>query len=123
MEKDLKNPSRWKPAYLCREIERTGDKSLKQYLLEACDYRDDEWANNVRERLLGAFSDLHAGGVRYHVLCRCNFTAQRSPKRDAGSTSNSEEVDDALNSLIRTLKEDPKSNWNSVEIFNAYVTW
>ena len=45
----------------------------------------------------------------------------RSLTRAAGSTSNSEEVDDALNCLIRPLKEDTKRNWNSVKICNAYI--
>ena len=123
MEKDPKNPARWKPAYLCREIERKGDKSLKQYLLEACDYRDDEWATTVRVRIQGAISDLHAADARYHVSCRCKFTAQRSLTCAAGSTSNSEAVDNALHSLIQTLKEDAKRNWISVVILIAYLAY
>ena len=72
VKKDPKNPSRWRPAYICTQIVRTGQKqSLKQEILEKCDERNDEWASQVRVRVCGAVSDLHAADARYHKSCLC----------------------------------------------------
>lgn len=124
LERDAKNPARWKPAYLCREIEPKKDnKSLKQSLLDICDCRDDEWASTVRLRIQGAISDLHAADARYHVACRCSFTGSRAVATAACSKTTSESVDAAFNSLIQTVREDLTRVWNSVELFNSYVEY
>ena len=120
LEGDPKNPTRWKPAYLCREIEPKGDnKSLKQSLLDICDCRDDDCASTVRLRI----SDLHAADARYHVTCRYSFTGLRAVETAPHSKTTSKSVDAAFNSLIQTVKEDLARVWNSVELFNLYVEY
>ena len=79
VKKDPKHPSRWKPAYLCRQVNRPEKKmSLKTEILAKCDERNDYWAAQVRIRVSGAISDLHAADARYHVACRNNFMSTRS---------------------------------------------
>ncbi|KAG0724833.1 hypothetical protein GWK47_039789 [Chionoecetes opilio] len=74
VKKDPKHPSRWKPAYLCRQVNRPEKKmSLKTETLAKCDERNDDWAAQVRIRVSGDISDLHAADARYHVACRTNF--------------------------------------------------
>ena len=61
-----------RPAYICTQIVRTGQKqSLKQEILEKCDDRNDKWASQVRVRVCGVVSDLHAAITRavVHYLC------------------------------------------------------
>ena len=124
LERDRKNPARWKPAYLCREIEPKSDnKSLKQSLLDICDCRDDDWASTVRLRIQGAISDLHAADARYHVTCRCSFTGSRAVATAAHSKTTSESDDAAFNSLIQTVKQDLARVWNSMELFNLYIEY
>lgn len=53
-------------------------QSLKEEILHKCDERNDKWASEVRLRVAGAVSDLHAADARYHVDCRTRFTSQRS---------------------------------------------
>ena len=79
VKKDPKNPSRWRPAYICTQFVRMGHKqSLKQELLEKCDERNDEWASQVRVRVCGAVSDLHAADAHYHKSCRVTFMSPNS---------------------------------------------
>ena len=35
--KDPKNPSRWRPTYVCRQGDRYANKNLKKAALELCD--------------------------------------------------------------------------------------
>ena len=46
VDKDFKNPTRWRPAFVCRQTDRTEGnfKSLKQEILEKCEERNDNWA-------------------------------------------------------------------------------
>ena len=78
VEKDPKNPKRWRPAYSCREIGSAGGKkSLKQTILEACERRQDELSEVVRQRVDSTVSDLHAADARYHVDCRNSFLTEK----------------------------------------------
>jgi len=43
VKKNPKNPSRWRPAYICTQFVRI--QSLKQEILEKCDERNNEWAS------------------------------------------------------------------------------
>ncbi len=38
-------------------------------MLNKCDERNDDWASEVRIRVEGALSDLHAAEARYHKDC------------------------------------------------------
>ncbi|KAG0711607.1 hypothetical protein GWK47_020252 [Chionoecetes opilio] len=52
VKKNPKHPSRWKPAYLCRQVNRPEQKmSLKTEILAKCDERNDDWAAQVRIRV------------------------------------------------------------------------
>ena len=114
LEKDKKNPERWKPAYLCREVK---DKSLKQSILEMCDEREDEWATSVRIRVQGAISDLHAADARYHVQCKAKFMTNMP-----GSKPKTKITDDdkALITVLTRMEDDKSHIWNSVELFDLY---
>lgn len=71
--KDSKNPTRWEknPGVLCKTANRGKDqfgnerKSFKEVLLEICSKRNDILGDQVRVRLEGAVSDLHAADARY----------------------------------------------------------
>ena len=76
IEADPKNPNRFKknPGILCRTADRGSAKfedgkevkrkSFKQVILDVCNNRSDEQAEEVRVRLEGAPSDLHAVEAR-----------------------------------------------------------
>ena len=67
MEKDKKHPDRRKKAVLCRTAYAgPGKKAFKESILEACTQRNDDIANQVRVRVEGALSVLHAADARYH---------------------------------------------------------
>lgn len=70
--RDNKHPDRWEknPGVLCKTANRGKDqfgnarKSFKEVLLETCDNRKDILGDQVRLRLEGAISDLHAADAR-----------------------------------------------------------
>jgi len=77
INKDPKNPQRWRPAFLCRSTHTEyGGKPYKEYLLEKCNSRNDHWANEVQSRIEGAVSDLHAVDARYHKDCMSLFSLE-----------------------------------------------
>ena len=67
VEMDTKHPDRWKknPGMLCKTADRGKGKLLfKEVILNVCDQRGDIEGDNVRIRLQGARSDLHAAEAR-----------------------------------------------------------
>ena len=67
VEMDTKHPDRWKknPGMLCKTADRgKGKLSFKEVILNVCDQRGDIEGDNVRIRLQGAQSDLHAAEAR-----------------------------------------------------------
>ena len=63
---------------LCRTAcASPGKKAFKQSILEVCAKRSDEIADQVRIRIEGALSDLHAADARYHVDCMTSFMSPR----------------------------------------------
>ena len=122
VEKSSKNPGRWRKAYMFRQIERTPDgRGLKEYLLEKCDERKDKWAGEVRMRIQGATSDLHAADARYHLDCRTQFVAEKSVKIAASkSTGEVSDADQALTDLIKEMEDNMSKLWNSIELFKMY---
>ncbi|KAJ8018705.1 hypothetical protein HOLleu_43161 [Holothuria leucospilota] len=122
LTKDPKNPSRWRAAFVCRQVEKRGHKSLKEEILDKCDERKDKWASEVRVRLGGAVSDLHAADARYHVDCRAKFTSRNTTAAAIKVIqSGPGEVDKALESVIWTLDKDLSRIWNSVELYSLYA--
>ncbi len=86
--KDQKNPGRWRVAYLCKTADKAfGDHGFKQTILKKCQVRQDKLANDVRGRVEGEISDLHAADARYHKDCMNNFMSPRSVKAAATATS------------------------------------
>ena len=118
LNKDPKNPQRWKAAYLCRSIIKLdGSKSYKEYLLEKCHSRSDQWANQVQHRIESAISDLHAADMRYHKNCYSLFMSNRCLSDDQNSVS---VEDKALQLMIDTLHTNRSQIWNSIELFKMY---
>ncbi len=122
LEKDRKNPGRWREAYLCRETgESVGKTPLKQSVLDVCEKRNDKWAASVRERVSGAISDLHAADGRYHLICRTSFM---SPRSVVSASIHDAKIDDgALECLIAHVQENQSRTWHSVELFQAYTDY
>lgn len=124
LSKDTKHPDRWREAYKCRSTVSANDhRPYKQYILDICQERDDEWSNIVRIRVEGAISDLHAVEARYHVDCYSRFVSNRLPKGES-KTVNTKQVessgDPGLLHIIALMKQDKLRIWNSVELFSEY---
>ena len=116
-----KHPDRWNKATLCRTADRgEGNKSFKEVILTTCDKRNDEVANQVRIRIQGAISDLHASNGRYHDKCKNNFMAPRSiasaSRKDADENPN----DTAFSNLISRMVSNASHIWSSIELHNIY---
>lgn len=125
LTKDPKHPNRWRPAYLCRSTVSEHDKTpYNQYLLEKCAARDDAWADEVRSRVLGSVSDLHASDARYHKDCMSRFFSNRNiPKMqpdDTHCTQEEDNLDMALKHMITTLSNDQQHVWNSIDLHQDY---
>lgn len=56
-------------------------------LLEICDKRDDEWAEEVRRRIIPCI-DLIQANAKYHETCRKNFTGKAKPGMAKGRPQN-----------------------------------
>jgi hypothetical protein len=74
LKKDPKPPDRWRAAYRFRLLE-TNKKLVKDSAIETCDARNDTWASEVRLRLSGVVTDLHATD---HVDCRNKFMSTKN---------------------------------------------
>ena len=121
-EKDSKHPGRWRPAYVCSEGERIGSKSLKDAIYEACEKRKDVQADQVRVRMAGVLSDLHAADVRYHIDCRASFMCSRSIQAAAHHSCTPDQfVDTAFNSVIGYLVSNKTTVHSSVNLYTKYV--
>ena len=61
LQKDKKHPDRWQKAALCQTAyAAAGRQSFKESILHVCSERNDAMAGEVRTRVEGALSDLHA---------------------------------------------------------------
>ena len=123
IERDKKQPNRWRRAVLCRTADAIpGLKSFKQRILDVCERRNDNIANQVRLHVEGAVSDLHAADARYHVDCLASFTCPNSIKaaRNAADRKTTVEADNAFSSLIEEMSKDRSRYWNSVQLFHQY---
>ena len=126
ISKDSKHPDRWRPAYICRSTVSEHDRTpYRKFILDKCTARNDTWANEVRIRVLGAVSDLHAAEARYHKDCMSRFFSNRVRPSDqnyqAKITSHNQDAPDlAWNYLITAMSNDRNRMWNSVELFEEY---
>lgn len=122
---DAHNPARWRKVVQCRTANRESDKTFKQVILDACNERNDEVAEQVRIRVEGAISDLHAADGQYHNDCRISFLSQRSIK-SATNKANQGKVqckDPAFEQLLEEMKQNECRMWNSVELHDMYVSY
>ena len=82
------------------------------------------WADEVRGRVVGSISDLHAAEARYYRDCMCRLFAKRlstTAQEGQSQTSNSYyQPDMALKHLITMLSSDKKRVWSSVELCQEY---
>ena len=121
--KDPKHPGRWRPAYVCKEGERFGNKGLKEAILETCDKRKDIQSEHIRVRMAGFLTDLHAGAdVRYHVDCKATFLSSKSIQAAIYHQSIRTELKDAaFDSLVKYLDENKANIHSSIDIYTKYM--
>ena len=122
VEKDPKHPSRWREAYVCRQVEKSSlKKTFKQTILDRCVERNDEWSHQVQVRIGGAISDLHAADARYHVDCRTHFFLKPVSAAERNTQEAGCEQDDAFLAVTDVLKKDLSRIWNSIDIYTLYI--
>ena len=92
----------------------------KQFILNVCDKRCDTLGETVRQRVLGAVSDLHAADARCHNACRSKFISERNIGYSGGKPNKSIQ-DSAFQDVCSKMLENPHKTWNSVELFAVYV--
>ena len=114
MSHPLKNPSRWKVAYLCRTTD-DGKTTSKEAILQHAHERNDAWAREVAFRANLAVSDLHAADARYHRDCLAKFFTNRP-----SAESSTEACDSALEELLSQMSLDFTRIWNSAELYTLY---
>ncbi len=114
VDKDGKNPARWRPAYVCTLL------TIKKTILSVCDERKDEAALRVRSRTETVISDFPAAEVRYHVNCRSNFMSPKSV-RLASTSDTSSMIDNALDILKEEIQNDQTHIWNSIDLHKMYT--
>ena len=121
IEKDKKHPDRWKKAVLCRTAHAgPGKKGFRESILEACTQRNDDIANQVRVRVEGALSDLHAADARYHANCMASFMSPKSISAAKNASKEDENTDPAFDEVIAEMLKDRSRLWNSVELYHQY---
>lgn len=119
LNKDSKNPDRWREAFECGpSYKRPQVSSFKDRIMKVCLERQDVWGDEVRIRLCCVF-DLQAEGARYHEDCRKFFMNKR---KISGSQKKSSLIEDQpLVYLIEIMKKDLTKVWSSKEIYNKFV--
>ena len=124
LQKDKKHPDRWQKAALCQTAyAAAGRQSFKESILHVCSERNDAMAGEVRTRVEGALSDLHAADARYHVNCMTCFMAPRSVAAAKNTVNQNEENrsgDDAFNHVTDEMKADKSRIWNTKELVTLY---
>ncbi len=114
MSRPLKNPCRWKEAYLCRTT-NDGNTTSKEAILQRAHERNDAWGREVAFRANLAVSDLHAADARYHRDCLAKFFTNRP-----SAESSTEACDSALEELLSQMSLDVTRIWNSAELYTLY---
>ena len=86
IEKDKKTPGSMEEGGVVQNcICKSRQEVVKESILFVCDQRKDNVAEQVRFRVEGALSDLHAADACYHVGCMASFMSSFhsfSPKRE-----------------------------------------
>ena len=95
-------------------------KSFKESVLEVCTQRNDDIANQVRVRIEGALSDLHAADARYHGNCMTSFMSHNSISAAKNVLKENKNTDPAFDQVVDEMSKDRSRLWNSVELYNQY---
>ena len=114
---DSRNPQRWKKLIQCRTADRGKDRMpFKQSILLVCDQRNDLQADDIRLRVQGAVSDLHAADAQYHLDCYNAFMSPRAIEVVTQPKETSEDVD----TCMLSRRWDKGHLWNSVDLLAMY---
>lgn len=111
---DPRHPKRWRKVVQCQTA---GD--FKERILQACDRRKDSWSEEVRVRISGAVSDLHAADGQYHHDCCKQFMSEKNIQATAAAKS--APIDPAFMALTEDISKNKSRLWNSLEIEKVYL--
>ena len=91
---------------MCTTADRGPNNTFKETILETCDIRADRWADEVRVRVEGCLSDLHAADARYHNDCKRKFMAPKSLESSSKMKEQSDATDQAIGAVIADMDTD-----------------
>ena len=97
-----------------------GKKSFKEFILKVCDQRKDNVAEQVRFRVEGALSDLHAADACYHVDCMAIFMSPNSIAAAQNASKVNVNEDPAFDSVTEEMVKDKSRLWNSIQLHHLY---
>lgn len=119
LQPDPRHPNRWKRAMRCATAGQ-GPHDFKQAILRACDQRGDEQASNIRLRIQGCLSDLHAADAIYHSSCHSKFMSERNINAAKRKSVSNEDSDEAFEELVVEMDKKKDQIWNSRDIEMIY---
>lgn len=118
-KQDPKHPQRWRPVSYCRTADRgKSQKTFKEVILETCNQRNDDWSDQVRLRIQGAVSDLHAADAMYHRDCLQTFKSPRNIGHPQTVTDCDADV--AYAKVKESITDDKTRIWNALELEELY---
>ena len=97
------------------------ETGFKEEILEACEKRKDTQSEQIRMRMGGILTDLHAADVRYHVDCKATFLSPRSVEAAVRKDLSTDIRDSGFDSVVKYLVEKKDSIHNSIDIYTRYV--
>ena len=121
---DKKHPDRWasNKGFLCKTANRgKGVPTFKQVCLDICNRRGDAFGDEIRIRLEGAGSDLHAADARYHEKCLQKFENPKSTIQAQKDDPVKSPEQFAQRYVIRSIRNQPDQIWTSVQLHDIYV--
>ena len=81
-------------------------------------------ADDVRLRVQGAVSDLHAADAQYHLDCYNAFMSPKSIQASHNTSKTSTDVvDTAFLQVVEEMERDKGHIWNSVELVDIYTSF
>ena len=99
-----------------------GKHDFKKAILDVCNHRNDGQANDIRIRIHGAISDLHAADVIHHKGCYTLFIASCSlsaaVNKSSCSSNESGVSDPASQMVVDAIACNSSHIWNSVDVHN-----
>ena len=89
-----------------------------------CGHRNDLQADDVRLRVQGADSDLHAVDEQYHLDCYNAFMSPRSIQASHNTSKTSTDVvDTAFLQVVEEMEREKGHIWNSVKLLDIYTSF